>query len=312
MRILVTGGAGFIGSHLCRAFLERGDQVVAVDDFSTGRRENLTGLPLELLEHDLCRPLSLPGRFDAVLHLASPASPPAYQARPLETLEVNSRGTSHALELARAHGARFILASTSEVYGDAEVHPQTEDYRGSVNPVGPRSMYNEAKRFAEALTIHHGRVHGLPVGIVRIFNTYGPRMQPDDGRVVTSFLVALRDGTPLTLYGSGQQTRSFCYVSDLVAGLLAMTDSHQTGPINLGNPDEFTILELLEKAEQITGLRARVLHRELPGDDPRRRCPDITRARTLLGWTPRVPLVEGLEKTWAWLAGLKATAHWPG
>ncbi len=311
MRILVTGGAGFIGSHLCRAFLDRGDQVVAVDDFSTGRLENLAGLPLDLLEHDMCHPLELPGPFDAVVHLASPASPPAYQARPLQTLEVNSKGTSHALELARAHGARFILASTSEVYGDAEVHPQTEDYRGSVSPVGPRSMYNEAKRFAEALTIHYGRVHGLPVGIVRIFNTYGPRMQPDDGRVVTSFLVALRDGTPLTIYGNGQQTRSFCYVSDLVAGLLAMTDSRQTGPINLGNPDEFTILELLAKAEQVTRRRARVLHCELPGDDPRRRCPDITRARNLLGWTPRIPLAEGLEKTWAWLAGLKTAMPSP-
>ena len=308
MRILVTGGAGFIGSNLCRAFLERGDEVLVVDDFSTGRRENLAGLPLEVVEHDLCRPLDLQGPFHAVMHLASPASPPAYQARPLETLEVNSAGTRNALELARIHQARFVLASTSEVYGDAEEHPQTEDYRGCVNPVGPRSMYNEAKRFAEALTVNFGQVHQVPVGIVRIFNTYGPRMQPDDGRVVTSFLVAVRDGSPLTLYGTGQQTRSFCYVSDLVRGLVAMADCRHRGPINLGNPDEFTILDLARTIQDLTGRRSPIEFRPLPGDDPRRRCPDVRRARELLGWEPRVPLREGLARTWEWLSGLPGGA----
>ena len=302
MRILVTGGAGFIGSHLCRAFLDRGDQVVAVDDFSTGRRENLAGLPLDLVEHDLCQPLALEGPFDVVMHLASPASPPAYQARPLETLEVGSAGTRHALEVARIHGARFVLASTSEVYGDPEEHPQREDYRGHVNSVGPRSMYDEAKRYAEALTVAYGQVHGLPVGIVRIFNTYGPRMQPDDGRVVTNFLVQARDSRPLTIYGQGGQTRSFCYVSDLVAGLLAMADSRHPGPINLGNPGEFTILELAREVEAVTGQPVHLEFRPLPGDDPRRRCPDITRARELLGWEPKVPLREGLRLTWEWLS----------
>jgi dTDP-glucose 4,6-dehydratase len=303
MRILVTGGAGFIGSHLCRAYLDRGDQVVAVDDFSTGLRENLAGLPLELVEHDMCRPLALSGPIDIVLHLASPASPAAYQARPLETLEVNSNGTRHALELARVHGARFVLASTSEVYGDAEEHPQAEGYRGSVNPVGPRSMYNEAKRFAEALTVNFGRVHGVAVGIVRLFNTYGPRMQPDDGRVVTNFLAAIRDGRPLIVHGVGEQTRSFCYVSDTVAGLMAMADCRHQGPINLGNPDEFTILGLIREIEDLTGRQAELEFRPLPGDDPRRRCPDITLARNLLAWGPRVPLREGLRRTWAWLTG---------
>lgn len=301
MRILVTGGAGFIGSHLCRAILDRGDRVVAVDDFSTGRRENLEGLSLEVIEHDLCRPLSLAGPFDVVMHLASPASPRAYQARPLETLEVGSSGTRNALDLARVHGARFVLASTSEVYGDPEEHPQREEYWGCVNPVGPRSMYDEAKRYAEALTVAYGGVHGVPVGIVRIFNTYGPRMLPDDGRVITNFMVQARDGLPLTVYGEGEQTRSFCYVSDLVSGLLAMAASQHPGPINLGNPHEFTILELAREVLAVTGRQAPIEFRALPGDDPRRRCPDIGRARRLLGWEPRVPLRQGLLRTWEWL-----------
>lgn len=304
MRIVVTGGAGFIGSHLCRSLLERGDRVVAVDNFSTGRAENLAGLDLELVEHDICRPLRLEGRFDAVLHLASPASPPAYQGMPLETLEVGSAGTRNALDLAREHGARFVLASTSEVYGDPEQHPQREDYWGHVNPVGPRSMYDEAKRYAEALTVAYGRVHDLPVGIVRIFNTYGPRMQPDDGRVVTNFLSQALAGGPLTVYGDGSQTRSFCYVSDLVRGLVAMADSGHPGPVNLGNPGEFTMLELAREVQEVTGRSLEVELRPLPQDDPKRRCPDIARARELLGWEPATPLREGLRRTWDWLASL--------
>jgi dTDP-glucose 4,6-dehydratase len=300
-RVVVTGGAGFLGSHLCDALVARGDQVVCVDDLSTGRAENVAGLEghpsFELMVADASVAYDVDGPVDAVLHFASAASPPDYLARPLETLAVGSEGTRNGLALAKNHGARFLLASTSEVYGDPAVHPQTESYWGNVNPVGPRSVYDEAKRFAEALTMAWHRTHGSDVGIVRIFNTYGPRLRPGDGRVVSNFLTQALDGRPLTVYGDGTQTRSLCFVSDEVAGILALLDSTVTGPVNIGNPDEYTMLDLARIVLEVTESHSEIVHAPLPTDDPTRRRPDITAARRDLGWEPVVALHDGLRQT---------------
>lgn len=300
-RIVVTGGAGFIGSHLCDALLARGDRVVCVDDLSTGSRANISHLldapGFEFLVTDVSRGLAVDGHVHGVLHFASPASPPQYLERPLQTLAVGSEGTRHALALATEHGARMVLASTSEVYGDPHVHPQREDYWGNVNPVGPRSVYDEAKRFAEALTMAWHRCNGTDVGIVRIFNTYGPRLAPGDGRVVSNFLVQALTGRPLTVYGDGSQTRSLCFVADEVAGILALFDSVVSGPVNLGNPEEITVLDLARTVLEVTGSSSSMVHQPLPADDPTRRCPDIALARQQLGWEPTVQLRRGLQVT---------------
>jgi dTDP-glucose 4,6-dehydratase len=306
MRVVVTGGAGFLGSHLCEALVARGDRVACVDNFASGRAENLLGLRdagqgFSLIRADAVAGLDVDGPVDAVVHLASLASPPEYLRWPLETLLAGSRGTEAALELAGRHGARFVLASTSEVYGDPLVHPQREDYWGNVNPVGPRSVYDEAKRFAEALTMAHVRTRSLDGGIVRIFNTYGPRLRPADGRVVSTFVVQALAGEPLTLYGDGNQTRSFCYVDDLVAGLVAMVDATGVaGPVNLGNPAERSVRELAALVLALTGSSSPLSYLPLPVDDPVRRRPDIAQAALLLGWAPSVPLEEGLSRTVRW------------
>jgi dTDP-glucose 4,6-dehydratase len=300
-RIVVTGGAGFLGSHLCDALLSRGDQVVCIDDLSTGSADNVAHLEdhaaFQFVRGDVSRGVAVDGRVDGVLHLASPASPPAYLARPLETLAVGSEGTRHALELAARHGARFLLASTSEVYGNPQAHPQSETYWGNVNPVGPRSVYDEAKRFAEALTMAWHRSRDADVAIVRIFNTYGPRLAPGDGRVVSNFLVQALEGRPLTVYGDGTQTRSLCFVDDEVAGILALFDSKVVGPVNIGNPEEITVVDLAHTVLELTGSGSAIEHRDLPVDDPARRCPDISLARRVLGWEPKVPLAQGLQVT---------------
>ena len=305
-RVVVTGGAGFLGSHLSTLLVERGDEVVAVDDLSTGSRDNLAHLDdherFTFVEHDVSTGLPVSGAVDGIVHMASPASVPDYLSRPIETLDVGSLGTRHGLELARATGARFVLASTSEVYGDPHEHPQTEGYWGNVNPVGPRSVYDEAKRFAEAMTMAFHRTHGVSVGIVRTFNTYGPHLRPSDGRVVSNFLVQALRGEPLTVYGDGTQTRSFCYVDDQVRGYAALLDTPEaTGPVNIGNPVEFTMLELAELVIEVTGSTSSVTYEKLPVDDPTQRRPDITLAGELLGWKPTIELRDGLERTAAWL-----------
>lgn len=300
-RVLLTGAAGFLGSHLTDVLLARGFEVIGVDDLSTGRRENLAHLAQEprftFLEGDASQPLDVEGRLAWVLHFASPASPPKYLARPIETMRVNAEGTRHLLDLARAKGASFFLASTSETYGDPLEHPQRESYWGHVNPVGPRSVYDESKRYAEALTTAYHAAHGVDVRIVRIFNTYGPRMDADDGRVVTNFIKQALAGEPLTIYGAGGQTRSFCYVSDLVEGILRNMERGDAKPVNLGNPNEFTILELATLVLKLTGSTSKLEHRPLPTDDPQQRKPDIARAKTLLGWEPTILLQEGLRRT---------------
>jgi len=305
-RQVVLGGGGFLGSHLCDQLLDRGDQVVCVDDFSTGRRSNVTHLHghpgFTLVEADVSTGLPVEGPVTGVFHLASPASPPAFLSRPLETLAVGSEGTRHGLELARRHGARFLLASTSEVYGEPAVHPQSESYWGNVNPVGPRSVYDEAKRFAEALTMAHHRALGTDVAIARIFNTYGPRLRPDDGRVVSNFLLQALRGEPLTVYGDGSQTRSLCYVGDEVRGLIALFDSDLTGPVNIGNPDEYTVIQLARAVVELLGSSSTIIHLALPVDDPTRRRPDITLARDALGWEPTTGLEDGLARTASALA----------
>jgi dTDP-glucose 4,6-dehydratase len=299
--VIVTGGAGFVGSHLCDALVARGDSVVAVDDLSTGIQSNLDGVRshprFELVDADVSAAVPVVGPVDAVMHFASPASPADYLQRPLETLAVGSEGTRRALELATRNGARFVLASTSEVYGDPLMHPQPETYWGNVNPVGARSVYDEAKRFAEALTMAWRREHGTDVGIVRIFNTYGPRLRAGDGRVVSNFLVQAITGRPLTVYGDGSHTRSLCYVDDQVAGILALLDSNLTGPVNIGNPEELTVLELAHLVLELTGSASTISHGPLPSDDPAHRCPDITLARRDLAWEPTVSLVDGLQRT---------------
>lgn len=305
MRIVVTGGAGFLGSHLCDAYIARGDQVVCLDNLSTGRIDNIAHLTdhqgFEFYQCDVSEGISVAGPVDAVAHFASAASPPDYLRMPLETLAVGSRGTEHALRLAESKGARFVVASTSEIYGDPAVHPQPEEYWGNVNSIGPRSVYDEAKRFAEALTTAYGSARGVNVGILRIFNTYGPRMSPHDGRVVTNFITQALNGEPITVYGDGDQTRSFCYVDDLIRGIVKMIDSSEPGPINLGNPEEFTIGDFARLVLQITGSSSPIEYRPLPTDDPTRRRPVITRATERLGWQPEVSVAEGVSRMVAWL-----------
>ena len=298
---LVTGGAGFLGSHLCDELLARGNRVVCVDNFETGSLANIAHIrDLERFVHvgaDIIEPYFVEEPVDFVYHLASPASPIDYLRLPLHTLKVGSYGTHHTLGLAKAKRARFLLASTSEVYGDPQEHPQPESYWGHVNPIGPRGVYDEAKRYAEALTMAYHRQQGMDTAIARIFNTYGSRMRPHDGRAIPTFLRQALANRPLTVFGDGSQTRSFCYVSDLIRGLIALAESDRHDPVNLGNPDEFTLLELAEIVKQATGSTSEVVHEALPTDDPRQRKPDITLAQQLLGWSPEVPLKEGLERT---------------
>lgn len=297
-RAVVTGGAGFLGSHVCEALLARGTRVVCVDDFRTGSRANLPDDPrLEVVEADVCLPLDRVGPTDLVMHLACPASPVDYLRMPVETLRTGALGTLHALELAHRNGARVVVASTSEVYGDPLEHPQRETYWGNVNPVGPRSVYDEAKRYGEALTCAFHRERGVNAGIVRIFNTYGSRMRPDDGRMVPTFVRQALAGEPLTVHGDGKQTRSLCHVDDLVRGLLAMADRDHPGPVNLGNPEEVTVLEVARRIIELTGSSSDIRHVDAMTDDPQRRRPDITQARRLLGWEPRITLDEGLRRS---------------
>ncbi|HNQ89455.1 MAG TPA: SDR family oxidoreductase [Verrucomicrobiota bacterium] len=299
MRILVTGGAGFLGSHLVDRLMELDHDVLCLDNYYTGTKRNLShwlGHPrLELIRHDITEPIRL--EVDQVYHLACPASPVHYQFNSIKTVKTNVLGTLNMLGLAKRVRARFLLASTSEVYGDPEVHPQTEDYRGNVNCTGIRSCYDEGKRMAETLTYDYHRAHGLDVRVVRIFNTYGPRMLPNDGRVVSNFIVQALRGQALTIYGDGSQTRSFCYVSDLIEGLLRLMASNHTEPVNIGNPREYTILELAQAIQQRINPGAELEFKPLPQDDPRQRQPDIARARDWLGWEPTVPLDEGLSRT---------------
>jgi dTDP-glucose 4,6-dehydratase len=301
LRILVSGAAGFIGSHMCDRLLAEGHTVVAVDNFLTGSERNVAHLAghaqFQLIRHDITQPFAPESPLDAVLNMASPASPKDYLQHPIATLDVGSAGTRNMLELARAKGARFLLTSTSECYGDPLEHPQSETYWGNVNPVGPRSCYDESKRFAEALTMAYHRTYGLRTNIARIFNTYGPRMKLDDGRVVPAFIDQALRGEAITIFGDGSQTRSFCYVSDLVDGIYRLMQSDERYPVNLGNPNEMTILEFAAQIRRLTGSSSPVVHRALPEDDPRQRQPDISKARRLLGWEPRVPLEEGLRLT---------------
>ncbi|MCI3281403.1 SDR family oxidoreductase [Synechococcus sp. PCC 6717] len=299
MRILVTGGAGFIGSHLVDRLMEAGHEVICLDNYFTGTKRNILrwlGHPnFELIRHDVTDPIRL--EVDQIYHLACPASPVHYQYNPVKTIKTNVMGTLHMLGLAKRVKARFLLASTSEVYGDPLVHPQSESYWGHVNPIGIRSCYDEGKRVAETLAFDYHRQNNVAVRVARIFNTYGPKMQVNDGRVVSNFIVQALQGTPLTVYGDGSQTRSFCYVSDLVEGLIRLMNSEHTGPVNLGNPDEYTVLELAQKIQALINPSAEIQFKPLPSDDPQRRRPDITVARTLLDWQPSVPLSEGLRRT---------------
>lgn len=307
MRALVTGGAGFLGSHLCRLLLERGFDVICVDNLVTGRRGNIAELEekkgFTFVEHDVTKGLSVDGPLDRVWHLAAPASPPVYMKIAIETLDVGSIGTRHALELALAKKARFFLASTSEVYGDppASEHPQREGYWGNVNPVGPRSMYDESKRFAEAITTAFHNQRGVDTRIVRVFNTYGPRLRPEDGRVVSNFIAQALTNRPITIFGDGSQTRSLCYVTDLMAGFWKlMEESSEHEPTNLGNPEEYTIRQLAKTILELTGSKSELVTRPLPGDDPKQRKPDISKAKRVLGWEPVVTAREGLAKTIEW------------
>ncbi len=299
MRILVTGGAGFIGSHLIDRLMAEGHDVICLDNFYTGHKRNILkwlGNPyFELIRHDITEPIRL--EVDQIYHLACPASPVHYQYNPVKTIKTNVMGTLHMLGLAKRVKARFLLASTSEVYGDPEVHPQSEDYRGNVNTIGIRSCYDEGKRVAETLAFDYHRQNNVQIRVARIFNTYGPRMLENDGRVVSNFVVQSLRGQPLTVYGDGSQTRSFCYVSDLVDGLMRLMNGEHTGPINLGNPGEYTILELAQAVQKMVNPDAEIIFKSLPQDDPRRRRPDITKAQTLLNWQPTVPLQEGLKLT---------------
>ena len=301
MRILVTGGAGFLGSHLCDRLLAEGHEVIAMDNFVTGNSRNIAHLETDrrfhFIEHNVTRFIPIEGDLDAVLHFASPASPIDYLELPIQTLKVGSLGTHNALGLALAKGARFLLASTSEVYGDPLVHPQPETYWGNVNPIGPRGVYDEAKRFAEALTMAYQRAHRVPTRIVRIFNTYGERMRPRDGRVVPALIGQALAGEPMTVFGDGSQTRSFCYVSDLIDGIYRLLMSEERNPVNIGNPKELSVLEFAKTIRELTGTSSEIVLRPLPVDDPRVRQPDITKARTKLGWEPKVELREGLVKT---------------
>jgi len=310
LRLVVSGAAGFIGSHLCDRLLGEGHIVTGLDNLLTGSLANLTQLEgnpqFRLILHDVTQPVEVDGAVDGVLHLASAASPRDYLEHPIETLEAGSLGTRQMLELARRHHARFLLASTSECYGDPLEHPQAETYWGNVNPIGPRSCYDESKRFAEALTMAYHRTCGLRTNIARIFNTYGPRMKLNDGRVVPAFLDQALRGAPLTVFGDGSQTRSFCYITDMVEGLCRLMLSEERYPVNLGNPREMTILEFAQSIRKLTGARSPIQFLPLPEDDPRRRQPDIAKARQLLGWEPKVPLEAGLGETIAYFRGLQA------
>ncbi|MGO9597118.1 MAG: UDP-glucuronic acid decarboxylase family protein [Isosphaeraceae bacterium] len=302
MRTVITGGAGFIGSHLCERFLAEGHEVICVDNLLTGNRHNIDHLlsnpKFHFHKHNISKPLEIDGLVDNVLHFASPASPADYLAHPIPTLKVGSLGTHNALGLAKAKDARFLLASTSEVYGDPDVHPQREDYWGHVNPIGPRGCYDEAKRFAEAITMAYHRYHGVKTRIVRIFNTYGPRMRLNDGRVLPNFMKQALRGEPITIFGKGDQTRSFCYVSDLVEGIYRLLHVDHSMPVNLGNPSEITVQQLAaEIIALVAGTTSSIVYEELPEDDPKRRRPDITKARTLLGWNPVVDRPQGLRRT---------------
>jgi dTDP-glucose 4,6-dehydratase len=312
LKIVISGAAGFIGSHLCDRLLADGHSVLGLDNFITGNQRNIEHLAdqpcFEFREHDIIEPFSVAGPVDAVINAASLASPKDYLAHPIETLDVGSLGTRRMLDLAFEKGARYLLTSTSECYGDPTVHPQVETYWGNVNPVGPRSCYDESKRYAEALVMAYHRTHGLRTNIARIFNTYGPRMKLNDGRVVPAFLDQALRGLPLTVFGNGSQTRSFCYVSDLVDGLCRLMLSAERYPVNLGNPAEMTILEFAERIQRLTGSDSGIEFRELPEDDPKQRRPDITKAGAVLGWAPRVDLEEGLRQTVAYFQRLRAAA----
>jgi len=301
-RVLITGGAGFLGSHLCERFLADGDHVICMDNFLTGSPDNVAPLMKDprftFIQQDVTNYVYVEGPLDAILHFASPASPVDYLEKPIQTLKVGSLGTHKALGLAKAKNARFLLASTSECYGDPLVHPQNEDYWGNVNPIGPRGVYDEAKRFAEAMTMAYHRFHGVRTRIVRIFNTHGPRMRLRDGRVVPNFIAQAFKNEPITVYGDGSQTRSFCYVSDLVEGIVRLLRSdYDKGPMNIGNPGEVTILQFAERIRTLTGSKSEIVFRPLPEDDPKVRQPDIGRAKKILGWEPKVGLDDGLRKT---------------
>ena len=303
-RIVILGASGFLGSHLCDELIARGDDVVGIDDLSSSTGSNLKALESEprftFLKGDIAEGIPVRGTVDAVLNFASPASPPRYLNMPIQTLRTGSRGTDNALQFALENNARFIMASTSEVYGDPTVSPQVETYWGNVNSIGERSCYDEAKRYAEALCMAYWREHQANIGIVRIFNTYGPRLDPTDGRVVSNFVCQALQGHNLTVYGDGSQTRSFCYVDDEIRGILALLDSNERGPINIGNPVEFTMLELAELVLELTGSQSKLVFEALPADDPLQRCPDITKARELLKWEPKINLREGLVRTIDW------------
>jgi dTDP-glucose 4,6-dehydratase len=311
LQTVVSGAAGFIGSHMCDRLLNEGHSVIALDNFLTGSSANLAHLKgnpkFHFVEQDITKPFTLDGPVDCVLNMASPASPKDYLEHPIATLDVGSLGTRNMLELALAKNARFLVTSTSECYGDPLVHPQVETYWGNVNPVGPRSCYDESKRFAEAMTMAYHRKHGVRTNIARIFNTYGPRMKLDDGRVVPAFLDQALLGRPMTVFGTGSQTRSFCYVSDLVDGLYRLMLSEERYPVNLGNPREMTILEFAEHIRRMTGTASQICFEPLPEDDPKQRKPDITKARAILGWEPRVTLEDGLRETVAYFRGVHAT-----
>ena len=302
-RTLVTGGAGFLGSHICEYLLNKGHEVIAMDNLLTGtvaNIEHLQGENFQFIKHNVTEYIYCAGPIDYVIHFASPASPKDYLELPIPTLKVGALGTHKALGLAREKKARFLLASTSEVYGDPQVHPQKEDYWGHVNPVGPRGVYDEAKRYAEAITMAYHRFHGLDTKIVRIFNTYGPRMRPKDGRAIPAFIPQALKNQPITIFGDGSQTRSFCYVDDLIDGICRLLFSNQHEPVNIGNPNEMTIKELAETIIRITGSKSEIIFNPLPIDDPKVRQPDIEKAKTILGWTPKVSLDEGLSRTIEW------------
>jgi dTDP-glucose 4,6-dehydratase len=305
-RILVTGAAGFLGSHLCDSLLNAGNHVIGVDNLSTGSETNLAHLSsesrFEFVQQDICQPFDV-GAVDFVFNFASPASPVDYARLGIETLLVGSAGTLHTLEIARRHNAGYLHASTSECYGDPEVHPQSETYWGNVNPIGPRSVYDEAKRFSEAAVMAFHRYHSVNTHLVRIFNTYGPRLQINDGRVISNLMTQALTGEPLTIYGDGSQTRSFCYVSDLIEGILALADSDEHLPVNIGNPEEWTILECAEEILKVTGVSANIVFKPLPQDDPTRRRPDIRKAKALLGWQPKVKLRQGLKLSLEYFEG---------
>lgn len=307
-RVLITGAAGFLGSHLCERFLKDGYHVIGMDNLITGRLKNIEHLfPLanfEFYNHDVSKFIHVPGQLDYILHFASPASPIDYLKIPIQTLKVGSLGIHNCLGLAKAKGARLMIASTSEVYGDPSVHPQPESYWGNVNPVGPRGVYDEAKRFQEAITMAYHTYHGLETRIVRIFNTYGPRMRLNDGRVLPAFIGQALRGEDLTIFGDGSQTRSFCYVDDLIEGIVRLLHSDCADPVNIGNPDEITIGQFAEEIIALTGTSQKVIYKDLPIDDPKQRQPDITKARTLLGWEPKVDRKEGLKRTYAYFRSL--------